>query len=175
MALITRISRLFRADFNAVLDRIEEPDVLLKQALREMEEDLQQDQNKLKFLQKEYSDNTKKTKELSENMTQIDNELDICFESDETELARNQVKRKLELQRYEKHLNTKLTSAKTKIAELTNRIDENKNRLAIMQQKLELLISDNAENKFNSNINSSFNESDVDMAYLKEKQARSAS
>ena len=37
MALITRISRLFTADFHAVLDRIEEPDVLLKHAIREME------------------------------------------------------------------------------------------------------------------------------------------
>ena len=40
MALITRVARLFRADLHAVLDRIEEPDVLLKQAVREMEEEL---------------------------------------------------------------------------------------------------------------------------------------
>ena len=38
MALITRFSRLFRADLHAVLDRIEEPDVILRQAVREMEE-----------------------------------------------------------------------------------------------------------------------------------------
>ena len=30
MALINRVSRLFTADFNAVLDRIEEPELLLK-------------------------------------------------------------------------------------------------------------------------------------------------
>ncbi len=41
MALITRVSRLFQADFHAVLDRIEEPEVLLRQAVREMEEELQ--------------------------------------------------------------------------------------------------------------------------------------
>ena len=40
MALITRVSRLFQADFHAVLDRIEEPEVLLRQAVREMEEEL---------------------------------------------------------------------------------------------------------------------------------------
>ena len=39
MALINRISRLFTADMHAVLDRLEEPDVLLKQALREMEDE----------------------------------------------------------------------------------------------------------------------------------------
>ena len=38
MALMTRVARLFRADLHAVLDRIEEPEVLLRQALREMED-----------------------------------------------------------------------------------------------------------------------------------------
>ena len=36
MALINRMSRLFTADIHAVLDRIEEPNVLLKHAIREM-------------------------------------------------------------------------------------------------------------------------------------------
>ena len=40
MALITRISRLFKADFHAVLDQIEEPEVLLRQAVREMEDSI---------------------------------------------------------------------------------------------------------------------------------------
>ena len=40
MALINRVSRLFRADFHAVLDQIEEPELLLKQAIRDMEDEL---------------------------------------------------------------------------------------------------------------------------------------
>ncbi|RLA35148.1 MAG: hypothetical protein DRR11_01080, partial [Gammaproteobacteria bacterium] len=40
MALINRISRLFKADFHAVLDQIEEPEQLLKQAIRDMEDEL---------------------------------------------------------------------------------------------------------------------------------------
>ncbi len=40
MALINRISRLFKADFHAVLDQIEEPEQILKQAIRDMEDDL---------------------------------------------------------------------------------------------------------------------------------------
>ena len=46
MALITRVSRLFQADFHAVLDRIEEPEVLLRQAVREMEEELARDEQR---------------------------------------------------------------------------------------------------------------------------------
>jgi len=53
MALITRLSRLFQADFHAVLDRIEEPDIQLKQAIREMQIDLQQSEQRLALMQHE--------------------------------------------------------------------------------------------------------------------------
>ena len=40
MAIINRLARLFKADFHAVLDHIEDPELQLKQAVREMEEQL---------------------------------------------------------------------------------------------------------------------------------------
>lgn len=178
MALITRISRLFRADFNAVLDRIEEPDVLLKQALREMEDDVHNDEQHMKSLLNEYSQSELKIKELEENILQVDHELDICFESDETELACSQVKRKLEMQRYEKHLKSKLNSLDKGKTELKTRIDENKSRLIAMQQKLDLLISDESlmnSNDSYQNISMVINKDEIEMAFLKEKQERSTS
>ena len=178
MALITRISRLFRADFNAVLDRIEEPDVLLKQALREMEEDLHSDKQQLKFLEKEYVQLETKTKDIEKSLEQVNQELDICFDSNETELARSQVKRKLEIQRYEKHLKSKLESKSRKIVDLKNRVEENKSRFTVMQQKLELLVDEEPQvdgDMFYSNLNEFIKDDDIEMAFLREKQARSAS
>ena len=55
MALVTRLSRLFQADVHAVLDRIEEPDLQLRQAVREMQLSLDQDRQRLKLLRHEYS------------------------------------------------------------------------------------------------------------------------
>jgi len=49
MALINRLSRLFRADFHAVLDQIEEPEALLKQAIRDMEDDLANTEQRIKL------------------------------------------------------------------------------------------------------------------------------
>lgn len=177
MALITRISRLFRADFNAVLDRIEEPDILLKQALREMEEDIHHDEHDLKILRNEFTQINLKLSELKGNIKQIDDELDMCFESDELELARNLVKRKLEIQRYEKHLTQKAKSTEKKINDTVIRIDENKTRLSTMQQKLDLLVSDERQsNEYEPCVNSDncINENDIEVAFLREKQARSA-
>lgn len=178
MALITRISRLFRADFNAVLDRIEEPDVLLKQALREMEEDIHIEEQNLKMFKNESSQINTCSKESQENIEQINDELDICFESNEFELARNLVKRKLEAQRNEKYLKNKLSSIEKKINDLISRIHENKTRLTVMQQKLELLINEEHhanDYMFFPNTNNNINDNDVEIAFLREKQARSSS
>ena len=51
MALITRVTRLFAADMNAVIDQIEEPEMMLKQSLREMQETLAVSEQRLKNLQ----------------------------------------------------------------------------------------------------------------------------
>ena len=179
MALITRISRLFRADFNAVLDRIEEPDVLLKQALREMKENIYSDSHQLKLFINEYSQIEGKIKELDKDVKQINQQLDICFESNETDLARSQIKRKIEIQRYDKHLKYKFSTMDKKITELTARINENKMRLTVMQQKLELFVNEEAQTIgdecfSNSHFNSRMiiNEDEIEIALLREKQAR---
>ncbi|MGH8626524.1 MAG: PspA/IM30 family protein [Gammaproteobacteria bacterium] len=53
MALITRVARLFRSDLHVVLDRVEEPEVLLRQAIREMEEELSSDEQRIKLMRHE--------------------------------------------------------------------------------------------------------------------------
>jgi hypothetical protein len=53
MALITRVSRLFRADVNAVLDRMEEPEILLRQAVREMEEEVDREAQRARLIELE--------------------------------------------------------------------------------------------------------------------------
>ena len=50
MALVSRLTRLFQSDFHAVLDRIEEPDALLRQAVRDMEDALARDEQRVKNL-----------------------------------------------------------------------------------------------------------------------------
>ena len=53
MALIRRVARLITADVHAVLDQIEEPEIVLKQAIREMEEELARQAQHGKWLERE--------------------------------------------------------------------------------------------------------------------------
>lgn len=177
MALVTRISRLFRADFNAVLDRIEEPDILLQQAIRDMEEDINLDKRKLKILQSEISQIKLKVSEVESEIEKINKELDTCFDSNEIELARSQVKRKLEIELYETNLKKKLASIDTETQNLEQRIHENSSRFSSMQQKLDLIVEEpkNTECCSFAGIKSHIDDNDVEIALLREKQARSIS
>lgn len=178
MALINRISRLFRADFNAVLDRIEEPDVVLKQALREMEEDIYNCEHRFKLMNDETAQVESKIKEIGKMVELIDEELDICFDSNKPDLARSHIKKKLEMQHYGKSLKYKGELLIKKTNELRHRIEENKIKYTSIQQKFELLVDE--EMQFSNDdsfsaFNSPVDNDEIEIAFLREKQLRSVS
>lgn len=178
MALITRLSRLFQADFHAVLDCIEEPDIQLKQAVREMEFDLLQDEQTLALLQHEGQQLAVSSDEANTKMAAFDEELDICFGANKEDLARDLIRRKLEtgadLVQAEKHLN----NIKTNIDKLQQRIEEHRLQLESMQQKLELLVDENGPGVYGNHAHTAgykVRSEDIEIAYLREQQRRAIS
>ena len=175
MALITRVSRLFQADFHAVLDRIEEPEVLLRQAIREMEEEQARDEQRSKVLKHEQGQLLARESELEQSLHEIEEELDICFDSENDDLARAWVKRKLEAQRYGKGLSHKHQALQKTLEDLDSRLAENRARLEGMRQKAELL----AEESIPARPMDSWSipdvivrDEDVEVAFLREQQRR---
>lgn len=178
MAIINRLSRLFRADLHAVLDQIEEPDVMLKQALREMEESLHNDEKQLKHLQNSLLEYDSKSRDTEKTLEQFEHELDICFESDEHDLARRHIKRKLELQRYQHHLLKNSNLISSSISELKERVNQNKSRYESMQQKLDILLDDrdsSRKEEFTPAKEMIIHDDEVEVAFLREKQLRGVS
>ena len=175
MALITRVSRLFQADFHAVLDRIEEPEVLLRQAVREMEEDLVRDEQHSKILHHEQGQLIARETDLEQSLHDIEEELDVCFESGNDDLARACIKRKLEAQRFCKGLSRRRQALQETLKDLNTRLRENRARLESMRQKAELLAEENtrarpADNRALADI--SVRDEEVEVALLREKQQR---
>jgi phage shock protein A len=182
MALITRVSQLFRADVNAVLDRMEEPEILLKQAIRDMEEALIKDDQRVKVIELELKQIVSRRSELEQRLDQVTEELDLCFDTGNEALARTLLKRKLESERYLDYLARKLREFQEAGETLKKRIDENRSRLESMRQKAELLTdSDSEESQRNTWNEQDFmhqfavNEDDIELAFLREKQRRSQS
>ncbi len=100
MTLITRLGRLFRADLNAVLDGLEEPAMLLKQAVRDMEEVLAGEDAEHARLDDEAQRLAQALDESRVRIAALDEELTLCLAADKDELARNLVRRKLEATRH---------------------------------------------------------------------------
>ncbi len=176
MALITRLSRLFEADFHAVLDRIEEPDLQLKQAVREMQFALDQDRQRIKLLQHEADQLARTTSAVLTNLKGFDEELDICLAAKKDDLARDLVRRKLAAEKQLQALKQQSAGVDAQQRQLTTEIEEQSQQLTSMKQKLELLVSDDG-----SPAGGDFSHADtirndeIEIALLREKQRRAKS
>lgn len=174
MTLITRIARLFRADLHAVLDRIEEPEALLRQALREMEEEQAADEKRLQNLQREAAVLVARQDELGRALAAMDGELDLCFAAGKDELARTLTQRKLETTRTAQAIAGKRAALDETRSGLEARIRENRAHLEHIRQKAEVLAegfgvppAEHAGPGF------AVRDEDVEVAFLREKQKRS--
>ncbi len=176
MTIITRVSRLFQADIHAVLDRMEEPEVLLRQAVREMEEDLASDERRLRILDQEHKRLDDRLSDLDQTLNGIEEQLDLCFESGKEDLARSLVRRKLENRQFRKHLAAQRKTMEQSRNDLSARLDENRTRLESVRQKAEVLSVENtpsqAGNRRDITMECTVREEDVDIAFLREQQKR---
>ena len=92
MPLITRVSKLFQADFHAVLDRIEEPEVLLRQAIRDMEEACTSERRRRQLIAHEQRRISGRIEEVDATLDTTAQELSVCFELEKDELARTLIR-----------------------------------------------------------------------------------
>lgn len=176
MTLITRLSRLFQADFHAVLDSIEEPDIQLKQAVREMEFDLQQDEQALVLLQHESEQITGMIEEATVKRATFDEELDICFSAKKDDLARNLIRRKLETESTLTNSEKQLNAINSNTNKLQQRILAHRQQLENMKQKLALLVEDSRPGfSHGHTADNNIRSEDIEIAFLREKQRRATS
>lgn len=184
MTIITRMTRLFTADFHRVLDHIEEPEALLHQAIREMQTSLETAETNLANSQLRKQELANRVVELKQSLNEIDSQLDLCFESNKDDLARDIVKRKLKACALEKRLNAQQSTLHQSINQQQEALAQNQLSLEHLKQKADS-ISANAtdDHQHCKNINSimacvdgvTVNDTDIDVAFLQEKKSRGTS
>ncbi len=184
MALINRISRLFKADFHAVLDQIEEPEQLLKQAIRDMEDDLAKIDQRTARCTHDLDAFSVGYVELESSIASIGAQLDLCFESKKDALAKSLIRKKLEAERLLKRLCAKHVANGKYLDEQRSMLDEHQATLESLRQKAELFAQ---RTPVNAAGHSEFDdiawmaremtvsEDEVEIAYLRESEIRSAS
>ena len=179
MALINRVARLFKADFHAVLDHIEEPEQMLRQAIRDMEDEFAALERRLAATLLEQGSLRQRETELNAAVDEFDDKLDFCFKSGKEDLARSLVRRKLEAGQALKHVRARLEASEDHVAAQKKELDENRGQLEALRQKAEILFSGRpaaasvVEDRALKPGESSVTDADVEIAFLREKSQRS--
>jgi phage shock protein A len=182
MALINRVTRLFKADFHAVLDQIEEPELLLKQAIREMEDDLAETEQRIRLCAHDQQALETRKGEIDGKLACIDEELDLCFDSGKDGLARGLIRKKLEAERLSNRLASQHSASAKYLGEQRAMLDEHRATLEGLRQKAELFAQRapaESESEFDDIAwmarEMSVSDDEIEVAYLREKSARSPS
>ena len=175
MALINRMSRLFTADVHAVLDRIEEPDVLLRHAVREMEEELARSEQHIRTLEHERETLADRRRKASVALTELADQLDVCFENRSDELARKVLKRRLETERFERHVAARQAALDKELTQRRGAVAEQHEQLDLMRQKAELLTTTPRAGDEWGKTEFAVGDAEVEIAYLRERQKRQPS
>ncbi len=176
MALINRMSRLLSADLHAVLDRIEEPAALLRQAIREMEEELAREEHDLRQLEHERAALQDRRSALEASLAELDRQLDVCFDAGNDALARKLVRRKLEAERLDAQFAARLEAVGKAHVAASSAFRERSEQLDVMRQRAELFVEREApERTFHDEASAgrfTIGDDEVEIAYLQERQRR---
>ena len=178
MALFNRFIRLFKADMHAMLDHLEEPDVLLRQAVREMEDEVDQSNRQLKARELELKHAQSKIAALQESMAGLQSQLDLCFKAENDVLAKTLLRRKLENERQLKQLKQQDSRLSEEIQSLASTLNDQRRRLEAMQQKAAVFESSEAcphKEAFRQGVEGQMDlvtDEDVELAFLQEQQNR---
>ncbi len=173
MAIINRVARLLKADLHAVIDHIEEPELQLRQANREMQEELDRTDSQIKHAQRDIDELNERKKNAEKTIKQVNEEVELCLANDNDELARGLLRKRLETAGHLQAIQTQLKHSNNALEELESQRQEQASLLESMRQKAELMVSSKFTSSHSSRTPSSassVNDSDVEVALLKEKE-----
>lgn len=175
MALIQRLSRLFKADAHAVLDRIEEPEALLKQAIRDMEDALAHSGQRITLCTHDHEATARQVNKLETTVVDFAAELDLCFQSDKDDLARSVIRKKLEAEQLLEQMCAKYAESAQYIETCQTELEHQQATLDSLRQKAALFDSGSRTAAKGSAEAIAVSDDQVEIAMLRERALRSAS
>lgn len=181
MTVLKRVGRLLKADIHGILDCLEEPEAIARQALREMREEIERCEKELKSRQAEVERSAQRIEQIQSDLRSCEEQLELCFEEGNESLAKSIVRKRLEYQRSLKTLQEAQERAQQGSAAKKKQIEDYRQRLQRVEQKLELLVKQERVRKeyFEETIFrdscESVSEEEVEIAFMKEKRRHHSS
>lgn len=177
MTITMRIARLFKADVHGLLDLLEEHETVLKQAIRDMETEIERgEQTLVECEQKEEALRGAAT-HLENAVATLEEQIDIAFEAQNEALARTFVRKKLETE-------NRLHSTFRAIEALTAETDAMRRQIHDQKTQLDAILNQVPHDvgepspsspPVGSAVSFGVAEEDVEAAFLKEQRKRTDS
>lgn len=139
MTLMTRIGRLFRADLNAVLDGLEEPAAVLRQALADMEDSFARGTAEAARLAGEAALLAQAAEDAAGRAARAAEEAALCLDAGKDDLARTSLRRQLECELRARECRRHLERLDATRAALATRLAAQRERLAALNARAALV------------------------------------
>jgi phage shock protein A len=178
MTLITRMARLFKADVHSILDWLEEPEAVLKQAVRDMETEIENGLQTLTELERKDQKLKALVVNLRQTLTELEGQIDICFDEDNHDLARTCIRKKLETENRLKAATRTLAAISAEKETQQHKINEQKEQLSVVVEKMQLFVESYAQSSGQEPFAAFeggqvvISDEEVEIAFLHEKRQR---
>ena len=179
MTLITRVMRLFKADLHGILDDLEEPEEVVKQAIRDMEEDIAREELLLDDLHAVLRRLATEAQQIAESLQGLERQLDLCFTAGNEPLTKNLIRKRLETAQHAQGVARAQAERRVQSDQLAQKIAEHKQQLAAVVQQLKLWTDHRPSQPWTASCAPLFQrgvgitDDEVEVAFLEEKQRRS--
>jgi phage shock protein A len=172
MTILTRISRLFKADIHGILDSLEEPEIILKQAVRDMQDEIGKATANIDALTRQQDRLQEKHLAVTTTLQELQQQLHFCLAENNDVLAKAVIKKKLLAEGSLNEL-ARQTKAVSEEKQLKIReTDERKEKLQAIRDKLALFTEQPAQGHAStvSGLTPPITQDDIELAFLYEKQ-----
>lgn len=171
MKILNRIARLFKADMHGILDVLEQPEIILKQAVRDMQAEIDTATTIIATLTKQQEQHEYTKKNLNSYIDELQQQIQFCLADNKETLSKSVIRKKLQAELSRKQITEQLaiisTSLQQKMAETAERnekLQAIRDKLALFTQAIELNEPSCAE------LNPHISENDVELAFLYAQQ-----
>jgi phage shock protein A len=141
MALLERVSTLIRANLNDLIDKAENPEILIKQVILDMENQLLQVKTQVAIALADQHLLDKKQKENEDKIADWNRKAEMAVGKQHDDLARAAIERSLHYQQMSESFRQQVADQKSQVETLKNALNKLTQKLEEARSRSELLIS----------------------------------
>jgi len=143
MALLERVSTLIRANLNELIDKAEHPEIMIKQVILDMENQLLQVKTQVAIAIADQHLLEKKQKENEEKISDWDRKAEMAVGKKQDDLARAAIERSLHYKQMSENFRQQVADQAAQVETLKNALNKLTQKLEEARSRSDLLISQN--------------------------------